>query len=128
MQIHGYSGLKVSYKADDGVYVRVLTESDIEDAEEYALEHGYKPYNIREDTPYLYMIRETGGIATGAYVDGRNPIYGTNKYCYSNIGVEGYLLELGYINNSKDLSNILNNQDGYVEGIVNAIKSELLGE
>ena len=44
------------------------------------------------DTPYLYMLRETGGIATGAYVDGRNKSFGTNKYYNSNIGVEALLL------------------------------------
>lgn len=40
------------------------------------------------------MLRETGGIATKAYVDGRNPNYGKNMFYNSNIGVEAYLLEL----------------------------------
>ena len=40
------------------------------------------------------MLRETGGIVTGAYVDGRNKEFGKNKYYNSNIGVEAYLLEL----------------------------------
>ena len=40
------------------------------------------------------MLRETGGIATSAYVDGRNPSYGANMFYNSNIGVEAYLLEL----------------------------------
>lgn len=123
-----YSNLSVDYKVEEGVYVRVLTEEDIAEAEANAIAKGYEPYDIKEDTPYLYMIRETGGIATGAYVDGRNTAYGTNMYYDSNIGVEAYLLELGYINNRIDLENIVNNQEGYVEGIVKAIKDELLGE
>ena len=123
-----YSGLLMDYKIDEGVYVRTLTEEDISNSAANARAKGYEPYDIKENTPYLYMIRETGGIATGAYVDGRNPSYGVNNYYNSNIGVEAYLLELGYINNRVDLENIVNNQEGYVEGIVKSIKDELLGE
>lgn len=122
-----YSGLLVDYKKADGVYVRVLEEEDIAEATANAKKKGYTPYDIKEDTPYLYMIRETGGLATGAYVDGRNTEYGTNLYYDSNIGIEAYLLELGYLNSTTDLKNILNNQEGYVEGIVKAIEEELLG-
>ena len=64
---------------------------------------------------------------TGAYVDGRNKSYGANIYCDSNIGVEAYLLELGYINNDSNLSNLLNNKDGYVNGIVETVKQDILG-
>ena len=71
------------------------------------------------------MLRETGGIATGAYVDGRNSKYGKNLFYNSNIGLEAYLLEIGYINNEKDLNNILDNNSGYVKGIVQTIKEEL---
>lgn len=71
------------------------------------------------------MLRETGGIATGAYVDGRNPKYGINKYYNSNVGVEAYLLELGYINNDANLSKLLNEKEGYIEGVVQTIKEEL---
>ena len=67
------------------------------------------------------MIREVGGIATGAFVDGRNPSYGRNKYYDSNIGIEAYLLELGYMKNEKDLNNIIKNKDLYIEAIVNTI-------
>jgi len=74
------------------------------------------------------MLRETGGIATGAYVDGRNKSYGKNLYYNSNVGIEAYLLELGYINSKVDLQNIVTNQSGYVEGVVKAIKDKLLGE
>ena len=70
------------------------------------------------------MLRETGGIATGAYVDGRNKAYGTNKFYNSNIGIEAYLLELGYINNSNDMENLLENEDG----IVQTVKTKILGQ
>ena len=73
------------------------------------------------------MLRETGGIATGAYIDGRNTKFGKNLYYDSNIGVEAYLIEIGYINNRIDLQNILDNQAGYVKGIVDAIKLEIFG-
>ena len=108
-----YSNLEVTYKQKEGVYV-----SEAEAA-------GYEPYNVTSETPYLYMIRETGGIATKAYVDGRNTSYGKNKYYNSNIGVEAYLLELGYINNDTDLAKLLNEQDDYVKAIVTTIQEEL---
>ena len=113
------------YKKENGVYVRTYTESQIADSANDAKRKGYEPYNITENTPYLYMIRETGGIATGAYVDGRNKSYGKNLYWDSNIGLEAYLIELGYINHKADLQNMLNNKEGYVKGIVEAIKDEI---
>lgn len=123
-----YSNLDVYYKKAEGVYVRTFTENNIENSAKDARRRGYKPYDIKENTPYLYMLRETGGIATNAYVDGRNPEYGVNLYYDSNIGVEAYLLELGYINHRTDIQNIVNNQKLYVDGIVKTIKDELLGE
>ena len=69
------------------------------------------------------MIREIGGIATGAYVNGTNQSYGENIYRNSNVGVEGYLIELGYMNVDKDLRNILNNEDLYARAIADSIKS-----
>ena len=117
----------VNYKVDDGIYVRTFSESVIEHTNKEAIEGGYEPYNVSEETPYLFMIRETGGIATKAYTDGRNTEYGKNLYYNSNIGVEAYLLELGYINNSQEVENIINNESGYVNGIVNAIKNEIFG-
>lgn len=122
-----YSELAPNYRAEKGIYVRTFTEEAIEESRKEANKKGYEPYNIKEYTPYLYMLRETGGIATGAYVDGRNPSYGKNLYYDSNIGLEAYLLELGYINNRQDLQNMINNEDGYVEGIVRTIEDEIFG-
>ena len=63
------------------------------------------------------MIREIGGIATGAYVNGTNQSYGENIYRNSN------LIELGYMNVNKDLRNILNNGELYARAIADSIKS-----
>ena len=41
------------------------------------------------------------------------------------MGIESYLLELGYINCKNDFNNLLNNQDGYVTGIVKALTENL---
>ena len=113
------------YKKTDGVYVENFTKAVIESFRKRAVKDGYEPYNLTTDTPYLYMIRELGGICTNAFVDGRNTDYGANKYINSNIGLEAYLLELGYINFDKDLDNILENQDLYVQAIVKSVQEEL---
>lgn len=112
-------------KIYDGVYVKTFTKNDIKIAESQANNNGYEPYNITITTPYYFMIRETGGIVTNAYVDGRNKDYEKNPYYDSNIGVETYLIELGFMNSDKDFDNIVNNKEGYVKGITNAIKNYL---
>ena len=45
-----------------------------------------------------------------------------NPYVNSNVGVETYLLELGYITNKNDMYNMKNNTDKYAEAIYKAIK------
>ncbi len=115
-------------KVSDGVYVRTFTEEEIEEDEKSAIENGYNPYYKTTSTPSLYMIREVGGIATGAYVDGRNKEFGTNLYYNSNIGVESYLIELGYISNKTDLNNLLNNQSGYIEAIAISVREYIINE
>lgn len=108
------------YKKQDGVYVKNFTKSLIE-AFNIALEQqGVEPYNITNDTPYLYIIREVGGIATNAYVDGRNKLYGVNKYLKSNIGIEAYQVELGYI--KTDAESLTANKQEYVTQIAEAIE------
>ena len=89
---------------------------------EFKVEDGiYQRFSDDGITPYYYMIREVGGIATGAYVDGSNEKYDKNPYYNSNNTAEGYLLELGYIDNVKELHNILDNPKGYAKGIALAI-------
>ena len=110
-------------KVYDGVYVRTFTKEDIEQSKKDAKKDGYESYNLTEETPYLFMIRETGAKITNAYVDGRNKEYKANLYYNSSIGNESYLLELGYINSDIDLNNLLNNKEGYLNGIVQSILS-----
>ena len=113
-----------SFMIKDGVYVRTFTPDDIEISINEANRNGYVPYPVDINTDYYFMIRETGGIVTNSYIDGRDN-YSKNEFFNSNIGAEGYLLELGYINYSGDLNNLLNNSEGYINGIVEAFKIEL---
>ena len=120
-----YSSLQL-YKVKDGVYVKNLSKQDIEEARESAKNSGYAYYeNVTTNTPWYFYNRETGGYMTGAYMDGRNKVYPANPYYNSNMGIESYLLELGYITCKNDLNNLINNQDGYAKGITRAIVEEL---
>ena len=112
----------ITFKVNDGVYVRNYSRSEIESSNVSAKNAGYEPYNLTIDTPYLFMVREPGGIATNAYVDGRNKDYGKNPYYNSNMGVESYLVELGFMNSNSDFNNILNNKSLYIEGIKETFK------
>lgn len=109
-----------------GVYIRTFSEKEIKESEENAAEMKFTPYEtLSTDTTYYYMIRELGGITTGAYVDGRNPDYEKNEAYNSNIGIESYLLELGFICVEDDLGRILGNRDAYIDAIASAICDEL---
>lgn len=110
-----------AYLKDNGVYLKYFRQSDIDYMNNQADINGYNHYNISTSTPYLYMLRETGGRITNAYVDGRNTKYEANPYYKSNIGVEAYLLELGYINNYKDLKVVINEKSEYIKAITEAI-------
>lgn len=108
-----------SFKNTNGVYVRGFTKSEIKSLENTAKKKGYEPYTITQDTPYQYTIREVGGIATGAYADGRNKDYNKNEYYNSNHGIECYQIELGYIKN--DLEIIKNEKENYISAISETI-------
>lgn len=113
-------------KVDDGVYVRVFTENEIEEFAKDAKRDGYTLYeNLTIETPYLFMIRETGGKSTSAYFDGRNKNYEPNYYYNSNIGNESYLLEIGYINNISDIKNITENKEMYINTITKSIVDKI---
>ena len=107
------------FKQLDGVYIRNFTKAEINAFAKTAESKGYEPYNITLSTPYLYTLRETGGIATNAYVDGRNTSYSANEYYNSNQGIECYQVELGYIKN--DLEIITNEKENYIKAITEAI-------
>ena len=117
-----YSKLN-TYKQANGVYVHNFNNAEILAFKTKAEESGYEPYSLTTDTPYLYMIREIGGICTNAFVDGRNTSYSANKYVDSNVGIEGYLIELGYMIIDDDLNNIISNGDSYMQGIADSINS-----
>lgn len=114
----GYSK-NLSYRIDDGVYYKYFTKSDIELAKNAAVEEELIPYDIKENIPYMFMIREIGGISTGAYIDGRNKIL--NKYFDSNKTAEPYLIEMAYINYDQDLDTTINNSENYASNIADAI-------
>ena len=120
---NSYYSENPSFKKANEVYVRNFTNSDILAFKAKAQKANYEPYNITLSTPYLYIIRETGGISTNAFVDGRNKNYGANKYYNSNTGIESYVISLGYMSIQKDLDNILNNSNLYIDGILESIKS-----
>ena len=67
------------------------------------------------------MIREYGCLATGAYVDGRNPAYGTNEYRDFPQGVESCLCELGFLSNEHDRGTLLNDQRGIAKALTRAV-------
>lgn len=113
------------YRVQNGVYVRTLTLDDVNNAKENAKEKGYELSRISTNTNYLFIIRETGGIMTGAYVTNNISTYGNNPYYNSNIGVESYLIELGYIIDNTDLNNIKTNKDKYVDAIAKSIDEEV---
>lgn len=114
--------INMGNKMFDGVYTRTFNAKDVK---EHMEEFKELAYDVKEGTSYYYMIRETGGILTGAYIDSRNSSIGENPYYNSNKGIESYILELGYIINSDDINNILNNKEKYVNAIYDSIMEEL---
>lgn len=118
----GYSNNKIN-KIDNGIYSRNFNQDNIDSSMNDYNDNNLIPYDITTNSNYYYMIRETGGIVTGAYVDDRNDKILGNPYVKSNVGTETYLLELGYISNKNDLDNIINNIDKYVESIAISIRT-----
>lgn len=109
------------FKKDDGVYVRNYRSWEITEQKNSAIRNNYEPYDITTSTPYLYMIRECGGVITNAYVDGRNTVYGKNNYINSNIGIETYVIQLGNMVNDYDLECVIQNSELYMRGISDSI-------
>ena len=110
-------------KIFDGVYMRTYSANDKKSLREEAYTIGYEPYELPDNLTYYYFIRETGGINTKAFSDGRNPKYSANIYRNSNIGTEAYLCELAYISNMDDLKNIINNKDNFIKALKDSIIS-----
>lgn len=108
-------------KSVPGVYTRTFSATDLREERAKAKSKGFPFYNATTATDYYFMIREFGGLATGAYVDGRNPDYGVNEYRNSNQGVEGLLCELGFMTNAQDLTVLLDNQRGLAKRMTAAL-------
>ena len=120
----GYSRNKIN-KIYDSIYSRNFTETEITKDAEAKKAKAYEPYDITTNSNYFYMIRETGGVVTGAYVDDRNEEILPNPYYKSNVGSETYLLEFCYITNPNDLNILLEKEDNYIDAVTLAIKNEL---
>lgn len=117
----GYSDRK-TFKMFNGIYTHNFTEQEVQKSLEGYAQKNYEPYNVTTNSSYLYMIRETGGIMTGAYVDDRNQEKQVgNEYYNSNVGSEAYLLEVCYLSNSNDMKILKEEQDKYIDAIVNSI-------
>lgn len=115
-----------NHRIDYGIYSHNFTESEVQNKLQYYDDRGYKRYNVTTKSNYLYMIRETGGIITGAYIDESNPEkIGINPYYNSNVGSETYIINLGYLTNKDDITAITTNQDAYATAIANTIIEEL---
>ena len=123
-QIVGYSK-NSDFKLKNGVYFKYFKQSDIDESTEEMIEEEMQPYEIVLGSPYMYMIREVGGVHTYAYIDGRNEQYGLNPYYNSNKTAEPYLIELAYINYSEDLKKALNNPKDFSNAVSSAIKEFL---
>ena len=105
----------------NGTYLRVYSKENIASLKKEAKRDGYEPYDFTDHETYYFFIRETGGIMTHAFSDGRNKKYKENIYRNYNQGVEAYLLELAYISNNSDVKNIINNKDGYIKAMKESI-------
>ena len=110
-------------KIMDGVYMRVYSKENIASLIKEAKRDGYEPYDFTDHETYYYFVRETGGIMTHAFTDGRNPKFKANPYRNRNQGTEAYLCELAYISQSDDLNSILNNKEGYIKALKQSILS-----
>lgn len=120
-----YSNNKM-YKVSDGVYTHNFTNSEVKSSLDEYKDKGYKSFNVTTKSNYLFMIRETGGYLTGAYVDDSNSSeVGVNPYYNSNIGNESYLLELGYLSNTNDFNMLLKNENKLAELIGESIIKEI---
>ena len=102
-----------------------MGDKELEEFVTDAIENNYEKYSVSKETNYYYMIRETGGYMSGAYVDGREGNR-NNPYVKSNVGSESYILELGYITSEHDLNLINNHSTEYLQAVSDAISSYLL--
>ena len=110
------------FRIVEGLYTRNFSEEDIEIVNSKCKDNPYT--NISTETNYYFMIRETGGYMTGAYVDGREGNDG-NSYRNSNVGLEAYIYEVGYVNKEDDYNKVMSSKDKYMEALAKSIHEQL---
>lgn len=103
------------------VYIKSLSQADVDSMIADNVAAGLKPYEPVVGSSYHYIIRETGGIVTGAFRDGRNPKEKYNRYCDDNTCLETYILQLGYITSWNDQWIMDENMDNYARAIADSI-------
>ena len=103
------------YRKQDGVYQKNYNKDAITTYTANLRKQGIEPYEITTDTPRLYTIREVGGIATHAYVDGRNKNFSANQFYNSNQGIECYQISIGSIKKDKEI--LLSEKEQIVKAI-----------
>lgn len=109
-------------KVENGIYTRTFANSDLNNLQAESEEKEYEPFDVSLSTNYYFMIRETGGYMTGAYVDGRDG-EDANPYVNSNRGLESYILELGYITSQTDLDYIDKYKKDFMQSVSDVITS-----
>lgn len=105
----------------DNIFSKMLSQADIDQEKADNAAAGLIPYEPSLRSAYHFMIRECGGIVTGAYKDDRNPEEKYNPYCYDNTGVETYIIELGYITNENDVRIMTSKMDEYARAISDSL-------
>ncbi len=116
---YSYNSFK---KVESGIYTRTFARTDLNNLQTEAEENDFEPFDVSLNTNYYFMIRETGGYMTGAYVDGRDG-NDANPYVDSNVGLESYILELGYITSQTDLDYIDNYKEEYMASVSDTLTS-----
>ncbi len=94
----------------------------VKDGIYYGAYDGYMIDGTFNNTDAFYMIRELGGVATGAMYDGSYEYYvGENQFRNSLQGVECDLVTLGFMTNDDDLKDIQQHPDTYAEALAEAL-------
>ncbi|MCR5006920.1 MAG: N-acetylmuramoyl-L-alanine amidase [Clostridiales bacterium] len=97
---------------------------NVKDGIYYGAYDGFMVDGTFNNRDAFYMIRELGGVATGAMYDGNYEYYvGENQFRNSLQGVECDLVTLGFMTNDDDLKDIMGNKDTYAEALAEALDS-----
>lgn len=111
------------HQVEKGVWIRLYNEDDVIETNTEAVSYGAKkPYeNLTVmKTNWYYMIREVGGVSTGAYTDGRHSGWPANPFWDSNDTCEGLIVECDYVNNPVSLARLIDHPLDYAAGIAEA--------